>query len=170
MTDKKLIATPRITPRIVDQRTYKKGYEDALWEMQKCQQYPRPWGYYEILGKGPGYLVKRITVKPGQRTSLQWHEKRIENWEVMLGDKWNIETQWRMKKGPDKPTVTDPEQVWTHIDMREVHRIHNTGKKPLVIIEIQRFDADNPSNEDDIHRIEDDYNRCENRLQTVKRD
>ena len=39
------------------------------------------------------------------------------------------------------------------------HRIANDGFRPLVIIEVQTYDADDPSGESDIHRIEDDYGR-----------
>jgi mannose-6-phosphate isomerase-like protein (cupin superfamily) len=33
----------------------------------------RPWGAFQILDEGPGFKVKRITVNPGGRLSLQSH-------------------------------------------------------------------------------------------------
>ena len=45
----------------------------------------RPWGKFEGLSEGPGFLVKRITVNPGGRLSLQKHKHRAERWVVAAG-------------------------------------------------------------------------------------
>jgi len=114
----------------------------------------RPWGYYEILAHGPGYLVKRITVDPGKRTSLQWHKLRDEDWVFVDGT--DCEITESDSYGTEYIT-NNPYSVF--IIKGELHRISNTGTKPLVIIEIQTSDEPDGCREDDIHRIEDDYDR-----------
>ena len=121
------------------------------------EKHHRPWGYYEILAEGPGYLVKRITVDPGKRTSLQWHELRDEVWRVVGGNEWRFDCANDLNRFEVSKSLIN---ILQHrVPYRILHRINNTGTEPLVIIEVQTFDADNPSGEDDIHRLEDDYNR-----------
>ena len=107
----------------------------------------RPWGTYTILEDTVGYKIKRITVKPGKRLSLQKHFHRNEHWIVLSGT----------------ATVTVGEQTYlvhpnesTYIKAGELHRLANMGKIPLVIIEVQVGEY---TGEDDIVRIEDDFNR-----------
>lgn len=107
----------------------------------------RPWGKWEILGEGPGYKVKRITVKSGQRLSLQLHQKREENWVIAQGV--GIVTVGDKK-------IDVKESTYIFIPKKSAHRIENTGKEDLVFIEVQRGEY---LGEDDIKRIEDDYNR-----------
>ena len=107
----------------------------------------RPWGKWEILAKGSDYKVKRITVKGGQRLSLQLHEKRAENWVIA--------------KGVGAVTVGDKiidveENSYIFIPKRTQHRVENKGQEDLVFIEIQKGEY---LGEDDIVRIEDDYGR-----------
>ncbi len=45
----------------------------------------RPWGWFEPLGSGEGYLVKRLCIRAGQRISLQRHHHRSEHWVVVGG-------------------------------------------------------------------------------------
>jgi len=119
------------------------------------EKHIRPWGNFEILATGPGYKVKRITVDPGKRTSLQWHEKRDEVWVTVDGiGVFYID-------GINKTTTEIPDMGLNQarVPEKSQHRITNEGYKPLVIIEVQTFDVNDPSGEDDIHRLEDDYNR-----------
>ncbi len=46
----------------------------------------RPWGWFETLGSGDGYLVKRLCIRAGQRISLQRHRHRLEHWVVVAGN------------------------------------------------------------------------------------
>lgn len=110
-----------------------------------------PWGRWEVIGKGAGYKVKRITVKPGQRLSLQRHEKRREVWVVVggvgvmtMGNAGGMMFEYRMAKG-------DSAKIAPNI----VHRIENIGDDPLVLVEVQEGECD----ERDIVRIQDDYGR-----------
>ena len=53
--------------------------------MQTLEHDIRPWGEYEVLLNDPKVKVKKIRVKPGQRLSYQYHEKRREVWTVVSG-------------------------------------------------------------------------------------
>lgn len=107
----------------------------------------RPWGSYTVLEDTQGYKIKRIEVKPGKRLSLQKHLHRNEHWIVLSGT----------------ATVTVGEQTYlvhpnesTYIKAGEMHRLANMGKISLVIIEAQVGEY---TGEDDIIRLEDDFNR-----------
>lgn len=107
----------------------------------------RPWGTYTVLEDTPGYKIKRIIVKPGKRLSLQKHFHRNEHWIILSGT----------------ATVTVGEKTFsvhpnesTYIKAGELHRLANLGKIPLTIIETQVGEY---TGEDDIVRIEDDFNR-----------
>jgi len=107
----------------------------------------RPWGCYDSIEEGKGYKVKNISVNPGQRLSLQRHQHRSEHWvvvegiaEVVCGDE----------------TIILKANESTYIPKGMIHRLSNPGKTNLKIIEIQTGDY---LEEDDIERIEDEYDR-----------
>ncbi|HSH07534.1 MAG TPA: mannose-1-phosphate guanylyltransferase/mannose-6-phosphate isomerase [Burkholderiales bacterium] len=107
----------------------------------------RPWGYYEGVDAGPGFQVKRLMVKPGQKLSLQLHHKRAEHWVVVSGTA-------RVTRGDE---VFDlPTNQSTYIPVETKHRLENAGTEPLLIVEVQSGDY---LGEDDIVRFEDSYNR-----------
>ena len=107
----------------------------------------RPWGRFFVLHDQPSYKLKRIEVDPGGRLSYQYHHKRSEAWTIVEGvgvitlDGQDIECT----KGQ---TVLIPQGV--------KHRIENKGKEKVVFIEVQ---TGSYFGEDDIVRIEDDYDR-----------
>ncbi len=107
----------------------------------------RPWGRYDILFKGPNFQVKRIEIKPGLRFSLQKHSKRAEKWIVVSGS--GIATV-------GKNRIQVSRGSFAEVPLGEIHRMHNTGKEPLVFIEVQ---FGNYLGEDDIVRLEDDFSR-----------
>ncbi len=107
----------------------------------------RPWGTYTILEDTPGYKIKRIMVQPGKRLSLQKHFHRNEHWIVLSGSA-------TVTVGDETYLVRPNES--TYIKAGEVHRLANAGKIPLVIIEVQVGEY---TGEDDIVRIDDDFNR-----------
>lgn len=109
----------------------------------------RPWGSYEILHveQAEGFQVKRIEVNPGERLSLQKHEKRREIWTVVSGE--GLATV-----GHDDMHVKVGTVI--RIPAESIHRMTNTGTKPLIFVEIQ---LGSYLGEDDIIRIQDDYNR-----------
>ncbi|MBN1594229.1 MAG: phosphomannose isomerase type II C-terminal cupin domain [Candidatus Coatesbacteria bacterium] len=107
----------------------------------------RPWGNFEVLADGPGYKVKRLFIAPGGRLSLQSHRHRSEHWHIARG------------RGI---AVIDGEEIIVQagnsadIPQNIKHRLENTGKETLVIIEIWRGER---LEESDVVRYEDDYGR-----------
>ncbi len=109
----------------------------------------RPWGTYTILDENIGYKIKRIEVKPGKRLSLQKHFHRNEHWIVISGTA-TVTVE-------EKTYLVSPNES-TYIKMGEIHRLENKGKIPVILIEAQVGEY---VGEDDIVRIEDDFNRAE---------
>jgi len=107
----------------------------------------RPWGTYTVLEGTPSYKIKRIVVKVGKRLSLQKHFHRNEHWIVVSGTA-------TVTVGNEKKLVRPNES--TYIKMGEIHRLENEGKIPVVLIEAQVGEY---TGEDDIVRIEDDFER-----------
>ena len=107
----------------------------------------RPWGNFKILFSESGMQVKRIEVTPGLRCSLQKHAKRSEKWIVTSGHGVATLKDKEIQVGPG---------TYLDVPCGEIHRIHNTGKQPLVFIEVQFGDY---LGEDDIVRLQDDFAR-----------
>ncbi len=107
----------------------------------------RPWGRFIVLDEGPGFKVKRIEVAAGKRLSLQSHQRRREQWTVVLGEAVvSVDgTDHRLAPGDS-----------IHIPRQARHRVANPGPAPLIFIEVQTGDY---FGEDDIIRYEDDFNR-----------
>ncbi len=107
----------------------------------------RPWGTYQSVDFGPNYQVKRITVKPGAKLSLQKHAKRAEHWVVVNGTA-------RVTRDDDLITLRPNMSI--SIPLGAIHRLENIGTVPLELIEVQ---SGCYLGEDDIVRITDDYGR-----------
>lgn len=107
----------------------------------------RPWGKYDSVDHGERYQVKRITVKPGARLSVQMHHHRAEHWVVVSGT---------AKVTIAQETILLTENQSTYIPVGETHALENPGKVPLELIEIQ---TGTYLGEDDIVRFEDKYGR-----------
>ena len=108
----------------------------------------RPWGSFEVLYEEEGMKVKRITVKPGKRLSLQSHNKRSENWLVIAGSA--IVTL-------DNKTIYLLENQTVFIPKEAKHRVECNSQEDLVFVEVQRGDY---LGEDDIVRYQDDFDRA----------
>lgn len=106
----------------------------------------RPWGWFETLSRGDGYVVKRLWLSPGQRISLQSHRHRCEHWVVVNGEGLLTlgETAIPAERGT---TLFVPEGAR--------HRAE-AGSLALEIVEVQRGGL---LSEDDIERYEDDFGR-----------
>lgn len=107
----------------------------------------RPWGEYWVLEDAETHKVKRILVYPRQRLSLQYHHHRAEVWTVVSG----------------VGTITINEEIKdfkagevAQIPLGAHHRMENKTSEPVVFIEVQHGTY---FGEDDIVRVEDDYNR-----------
>lgn len=107
----------------------------------------RPWGSYDSIDNGHRYQVKRITVKPGEKTSLQMHHHRAEHWIVVAGT-----AQITL----DDKTLLLSENESIYIPLGKRHALENPGKIPLELIEVQ---SGSYLGEDDIVRYEDKYGR-----------
>ena len=107
----------------------------------------RPWGWFKVLQRGDTYCVKELFVEKDMRISLQFHRYRTEDWVIVDGD--GVITQGNLET-PCKVGDT------FHIQIEQRHRIAG-GEKGITIIEVQRGKCV----EDDIIRLEDDYNRVE---------
>ncbi len=106
----------------------------------------RPWGWFECLGSGDGYLVKRLYIRAGERISLQRHRHRSEHWVVVAGQ-GQLECD-------DQQVSAAPGSVLA-VPCGAVHRA-SASHEDLVIVEVQRGSQ---LREDDIERLQDDYNR-----------
>ncbi|HTW68517.1 MAG TPA: phosphomannose isomerase type II C-terminal cupin domain, partial [Acetobacteraceae bacterium] len=111
------------------------------------QRDTRPWGEWLVIDAGPGYVVKRITVRPGQRLSLQRHRHRAEQWVFVAGVA-------DVTRGSDILRVEAGGIV--HIPLGQTHRVANAGTADVVFIEVQLGAL---LSEDDIERLEDAYGR-----------
>ncbi len=109
----------------------------------------RFWGGYICIENGDGYQVKRLTLKPGKRISLQKHLHRSEHWIVVSGVA-------KVTLGDERIILRKNES--TYVAVGVVHRLENIGKIPLEIIEVQNGEY---LGEDDCERLEDDFGRVE---------
>ncbi|MEF1254512.1 MULTISPECIES: mannose-1-phosphate guanylyltransferase/mannose-6-phosphate isomerase [unclassified Vibrio] len=111
----------------------------------------RPWGKYDSIDFGHRDQVKRITVKPGEKLSIQMHHHRSEHWIVVSGTA-------KVTNGEQTILVTEDQS--TYIPLGTVHALENPGKIPLEMIEVQ---TGSYLGEDDIVRFEDRYGRIEDK-------
>ena len=107
----------------------------------------RPWGSYTVLEQQPRYQIKRITVDPGEKLSLQMHHHRHEHWVIVTGTA-------RITNGDQ--TFLLHENQSTYIPAGVQHRLENPGVIKLELIEVQNGSY---LGEDDIVRFDDDYGR-----------
>ncbi len=107
----------------------------------------RPWGRFYVIHDESDYKIKRIEVDPKKRLSYQFHQKRSETWVIIKGF-GKITIDGIVKNYNSGETILIPKGV--------KHRIENLGDDELIFIEVQ---TGSYFGEDDIVRIEDDYNR-----------
>ena len=107
----------------------------------------RPWGNFDSIEEGKRFKVKRITVKPGEKLSLQVHHHRAEHWVVVSGTA-------KVTHNGKKEILTENESTYIHVG--ETHALENPGKIPLELIEVQ---TGSYLGEDDIERLADNYGR-----------
>ncbi len=109
----------------------------------------RPWGAYDSVDSGQRFQVKRITVKPGQKLSLQMHYHRAEHWVIVSGTA-------KVVCGDTETVLTENESIY--IPHGTIHRLENPGKIDLDLIEVQ---SGSYLGEDDIVRFDDVYGRVD---------
>lgn len=106
-----------------------------------------PWGYYESIHSGYRFQVKRISVNPGGKLSLQKHFHRAEHWVVVNGTA-------QVTRDTEQFLVRENESVY--MPLGAVHRLENPGRLPLTLVEVQ---SGSYLGEDDIVRFDDIYRR-----------
>lgn len=122
--------------------------QDQRPEASMHRQVMRPWGSYDAISNGRRFQVKRITVKPGAKLSLQLHHHRAEHWIVVAGTA-------RVTQGEKTYLLTENQAAY--IDIGDIHSLENPGKIPLELIEVQ---SGSYLGEDDIVRLQDLYGRA----------
>ncbi len=121
----------------------KQGRDEAMAHTRVL----RPWGSYQNRQVAETFLVKEITVNPGAKLSLQFHDHRAEHWVVVEG------TARVTRDGEVFDLVASQS---TYIPAGMAHRLENPTETPLRLIEVQTGAL---ISEDDITRIEDDFGR-----------
>ena len=116
-------------------------------ELIQHKEMVRPWGKYDCIDIGERYQVKRITVNPKAKLSLQLHHHRAEHWVVVKGTA-------KVINGEKQYYVTENES--TFIPLGTMHSLENPGCIPLEMIEVQ---SGSYLGEDDIVRLKDEYGR-----------
>ena len=122
-----------------------KKEERSEWELHR--EVYRPWGKYDSIDNGERYQVKRITVKPGAKLSVQMHHHRAEHWIVVSGTA-------KVMNGDKTFSLSENES--TYIPIGVIHALENPGENDLELIEVQ---SGSYLGEDDIIRFEDVYGR-----------
>jgi len=107
----------------------------------------RPWGTYEVLLEGDYCKVKQIVVNQDQRLSYQYHKFREEVWTIVSGTALVVLDGQEIRLQPGEVIK---------IPLGSKHRIGNISESPLIFIEVQMGSY---FGEDDIIRIQDDYER-----------
>ena len=122
-----------------------KDLKRSEWNLH-CEVY-RPWGKYDSIDSDDGYQVKRLTVNPGAKLSVQKHYHRSEHWVVVAG-------RARVHYGDESRDLGVNES--TYHGKEVVHSLENPGDGLLELIEVQ---VGNYLGEDDIVRYADVYGR-----------
>jgi len=120
---------------------------ESRTEWEQHREVYRPWGKYDSIDSGERYQVKRITVKPGAKLSVQMHHHRAEHWVVVTGTA-------KVTNGGKTFILAANES--TYIPVGVIHALENPGKVSLEMIEVQSGDY---LGEDDIVRFADIYGR-----------
>lgn len=120
---------------------------ESRTEWENCREVIRPWGKYDSVDQEDGYQVKKLTVNPGAKLSVQMHHHRSEHWIVVSG-------KARVHYGDESFDLNVNES--TYHGKEVVHALENPGEMPLELIEVQ---VGSYLGEDDIVRFSDNYGR-----------
>lgn len=136
----------------------------------------RPWGGFFVLDEGQANLFaelffpgvelsslqisgklspKILIVQPGKRLSWQYHHRRAEIWRVISG-KVSVVTSDTDEEG-EHGTLVSGESI--RLTQGQRHRLVGLNDWGVVAEIWQHTDADRPSDEEDIVRLQDDFGR-----------
>ncbi|MDO9549416.1 MAG: mannose-1-phosphate guanylyltransferase/mannose-6-phosphate isomerase [Methanoregula sp.] len=144
-TDALLICDNKHTEQVKKLVNLYNKAEDPITRFHR--QVHRPWGSYTVLEESGVYKIKRVTVRPNQKLSLQLHHHRSEHWVVVRGTA-------EVELDGETRFLRQGESTFVRSGMK--HRLRNPGVIPLEVIEVQLGEY---LEEDDIVRFEDDYGR-----------
>jgi mannose-6-phosphate isomerase len=108
----------------------------------------KPWGHEIILAHTNSYVMKKMLINPGQRMSLQYHEKKEETIYVHSSGPLVL---WTTDDDSDFKILQCGESV--HIKPGDVHRFGATENDSCILIECSTTELD------DVVRLRDDYER-----------
>ena len=138
--------------------------------------FERPWGGFLVINEaqsqkfanqffdgipidslkiGGKLSPKILIVNPKARLSWQYHHRRAEIWRVYRGTVGII----RSNDNDQKPILTLNEGDQVRLNQGERHRLIGQQKQAMVAEIWQHTDPNNPSNEEDIVRLQDDFGR-----------
>ena len=143
--DALLVCGREVTGRVRDLVARYEERHDPITQFHL--QVHRPWGSYTILEESTSSKIKRVSVSPGKRLSLQLHRHRSEHWIVVSG-------KAEIQLGEERFVLSPSESTFVRAGVR--HRLGNPGETPLEVIEVQSGDY---LGEDDIVRFDDEYGR-----------
>jgi mannose-1-phosphate guanylyltransferase/mannose-6-phosphate isomerase len=144
--DALLVSRLDMSARVRDLVARLKAQGDPITEYHL--QVHRPWGSYTILENSRYYKIKRVTVKPGKKLSLQMHHHRSEHWVVVSG-------MAEIDRNGEKKFLRQGES--TYVPSGMIHRLGNSGRIPLEVIEVEIGEY---LDEADIVRFDDEYGRA----------
>jgi mannose-6-phosphate isomerase-like protein (cupin superfamily) len=98
---------------------------------------------------------KILIVKPNARLSWQYHNRRAEIWEVYKGTAGIIRSDTNIEN--EMEIYNEGDQIV--LQQGERHRLIGLDDYSVVAEIWQHTDAGNPSDEDDIIRVQDDFGR-----------
>jgi len=108
-----------------------------------------------LITKGLKLSPKILIVKPLSRLSWQYHYRRSEIWKVFEGEVAVV----RSENDNEQPKNIFPKGSLITLKQGERHRLIGLNDFGVVAEIWQHTDVNNPSNENDIVRIQDDYGR-----------
>jgi mannose-1-phosphate guanylyltransferase len=142
--------------RVQDTKIIVQKLKDARRaEWKSNREVYRPWGKYDSIDNGNGYQVKRLTVNPGAKLSVQMHYHRSEHWVVVAG-------LARVHYGDESRDLSINES--TYHGKEVIHSLENPGDTALELIEVQ---VGSYLGEDDIVRFQDEYGRVKNKTKDL---
>lgn len=106
----------------------------------------KPWGEEVWICVNEHYALKKITLLKGHRTSLQYHDYKVEHSYLLSG---HILVESRLD-GREQKDEYFPGDVWD-FKPKEIHRV--VALEDSVFIEVSTPHLD------DVVRVEDDYKR-----------
>ena len=98
---------------------------------------------------------KILIIYPNKRLSWQYHNRRSEIWKIISGEIKVVTSQDNIER--KKVLLKDGDKIKLY--QGERHRIIGTDDYTIVAEIWIHTDKDNPSDEDDIVRVQDDYGR-----------